>query len=78
MTTNGKANTQKETFNRTTSVSTNIQAEAATIWRLLTDASNYASWNSTVVSIEGDIKLGARIKLVSTLDPSRTFKLKVK
>jgi hypothetical protein len=30
------------------------------------------------VSLDGQIALGSKIKLVSTLDPGRTFSLKVK
>ena len=45
---------------------------------MLTNASDFSRWNSTVISIEGNINQGEKIKLKSTLDPSRTFKLKVK
>jgi len=75
---NGQATTEKKTFSRTTSVSTSIQADAATVWGLLTDAPNMASWNSTIVSVKGTIAEGEKIELVSKLDPKRTFKLKVK
>ncbi|MFN7118811.1 MAG: SRPBCC family protein [Saprospiraceae bacterium] len=75
---NGKATTVKTTFSRVTSVSIDIQADAAIIWTLLTNASDYPRWNSTVVSIEGNIAPGEKIKLKSTLDPKRTFTLKVK
>ena len=54
-----------------------IDAPAATVWNLLTDASTYADWNTSVRSIEGPIASGNTIKLVSELDPKRTFKLKV-
>ncbi|MEM9832995.1 MAG: SRPBCC domain-containing protein [Bacteroidota bacterium] len=74
----GQASTEKKTFSRTTSVSQNIEADASTIWSLLTDAADYARWNSTVISIDGKIRQGEKIKLKSTLDSSRTFKLKVK
>lgn len=73
-----KANTEKKTFSRTTTISALIQADAATVWTLLTNAADYPTWNSTVISIEGRIQLGEKIKLKSTLDPSRTFKLKMK
>ncbi|MBL7827599.1 MAG: SRPBCC domain-containing protein [Saprospiraceae bacterium] len=73
-----KATTVKKTFSRTTSVSTVIEADATIIWSLLTNASDFKRWNSTVISIEGDIAPGQKIKLISTLDPKRTFKLKVK
>lgn len=73
-----KATTIKKTFNRETTVSINIDADASIVWALLTNASDFSRWNSTVVSLEGDIKLGQKIKLRSTLDEKRTFKLKVK
>ncbi|MBT2585607.1 SRPBCC domain-containing protein [Arthrobacter sp. ISL-95] len=74
----GTATTTSKTFSRETRVSTTIDAPPSTIWRLLTDAKGYPAWNSTVVSVDGEIAPGSKIKLVSTLDPSRTFKLKVK
>ena len=74
----GKASTIKKTFSRQTSVSIEIKADAVIIWALLTNASDYPRWNSTVISIEGSIEKGQKIKLKSTLDPKRTFKLKVK
>jgi len=75
---NGKATTIKKTFNRTTTVSIKIDADAATVWRILTDAPGYPIWNSTIVSLKGKIAEGEKIELTSTLDPERTFKLKVK
>lgn len=74
----GKATTVKKTFNRTTNVSTFINADASIVWTLLTNASDYPRWNSTIISIEGEIMDGEKIKLKSTLDSTRTFKLKVK
>ena len=73
-----KATTIRKTFSRETSVSTTIQADAGIVWALLTNASDYPRWNSTVVSIKGDIRQGGNIELKSTLDEKRTFKLKVK
>lgn len=77
-TSNGKALTTKTTFSRETAVSIAIQADASIIWSLLTNANDFPRWNSTVVSIGGNIALGETIQLISTLDPKRTFKLKVK
>ena len=74
----GKATTIRKTFSRETSVSTTIQADAGIVWALLTNASDYPRWNSTVVSIKGEIRQGANIELKSTLDEKRVFKLKVK
>lgn len=75
---NGKASTVKTTFSRETSISIEIKADAAIVWALLTNASDYPRWNSTVTSVEGNISLGETIKLKSILDAKRTFKLKVK
>ncbi len=75
---NGTATTEKKTFSRTTTITQTINAEPAVVWSLLTNAKEYPTWNSTVISIEGEIQNGEKIKLKSTLDPSRTFKLKVK
>lgn len=75
---NGKAQTVKKTFSRETIITQKIKASDATIWSLLTNAADFPKWNSTVISIDGKIQLGEKIKLKSTLDSSRTFKLKVK
>ncbi len=75
---NGKAVTSKSTFSRETSVSVNIEADAAIIWALLTNAADFPRWNSTVISISGKIQNGETIELKSTLDEKRTFKLKIK
>ena len=74
----GKATTTKKTFSRETSVSTTIFADPAIVWALLTHASDFPRWNSTVTSVKGEIREGGTIELKSTLDEKRTFKLKVK
>ncbi len=74
----GKSTTVKSTFNRETTVSIEIKADPAIVWTLLTTASDYPRWNSTVTSIEGNIAHGEKIKLKSILDAKRTFKLTVK
>ena len=70
--------TIKKTFSRTTTISVIINADVSIIWKLLTNVSNFSRWNSTILSIEGEIVLGGRIKLKNYLDPKRTFKLKIK
>lgn len=75
---NGKAQTTKETFSRETSIQTTIFADPGIVWALLTHASDFPRWNSTVRSIKGEIRQGATIELKSTLDDKRTFKLKIK
>jgi uncharacterized protein YndB with AHSA1/START domain len=74
----GKAVTVKKTFSREISVHTTIFADPAIVWALLTRASDVSRWNSTVVSITGEIKERETIELKSTLDEKRTFKLKIK
>ena len=74
----GKATTVRKTFSRETTISKDIKADTSVIWKLLTTASDYPRWNSTVTSLEGTIAKGETIKLKSVLDAKRTFKLKVK
>ncbi|MEZ4721260.1 MAG: SRPBCC domain-containing protein [Flavobacteriales bacterium] len=72
------ATTVKKTFSRETTVSIDIKADASIVWALLTNASDFPRWNSTIISLEGEIKKGEKIRLKSTLDEKRIFKLKVK
>jgi uncharacterized protein YndB with AHSA1/START domain len=74
---NGVAVTTKRTFSRETTVSVDIQADKSILWALLTNADDFPRWNSTIISIEGKIAKGEKIKLKSKLDPKREFKLKV-
>lgn len=54
-----------------------INAPAEKVWSLLGDSSTWTDWNPTIVSIEGPIAVGQKVKLVSTLNPKRTFNLSV-
>ncbi|MBL8103674.1 MAG: SRPBCC domain-containing protein [Anaerolineales bacterium] len=76
--TNPKAVTEKRMFSRETTVSVKIEADPSIVWALLTHASDFPRWNSTVVSLTGEIKAGGDIELKSTLDEKRIFKLKIK
>jgi uncharacterized protein YndB with AHSA1/START domain len=78
LTSNGKAVTIKKKFSRETAISIDIQADKSIIWALLTNASDYPRWNSTVISIDGTVTKGGKIQLKSTLDPKRVFNLSVK
>ncbi|MBK6566158.1 MAG: SRPBCC domain-containing protein [Saprospiraceae bacterium] len=75
---NGKAITEKKFFSRETGVSIEINADKSIIWALLTNAADFARWNSTIISLEGNISLHEKIKLKSKLDAKRVFTLKVK
>lgn len=59
------------------SVTRSIQATPEVVWGLLTDATTYADWNPTIVSIQGPIGLNGTVSLVSTVDPKRMFKVNV-
>ena len=58
-------------------VTKEIGATPDAVWSILTDASRYTEWNPTIVSLDGTISEGQTIALVSTVNPKRTFKLKV-
>ena len=59
------------------SVTRNISADQGTIWDLLTDSSQYTSWNPAVLDIKGNIAGGEKIKLTSIVNPDREFTLTV-
>jgi hypothetical protein len=75
--TNGRATKTKSTFRLEYAVGTNINATPEKIWALLTHAQKFPSWNSTVISIDGDIALGQQIQVKVHAAPKREFKLKV-
>ena len=58
-------------------VNRSIDAPARRVWDLLTDAPGYKRWNKAVVSRDGPVEAGNTIKLVSAVNPGRTFALKV-
>lgn len=74
----GPATTIKKFFSRQTSVAIDIAASPEKIWKLLTHADAFASWNRTIVELTGKIAPGGTIVLRSTLAPERKFKLKIK
>lgn len=76
--TQGQATTVRTTFSRETAIQVSIAAEPAIVWALLTHAADFPRWNSTIISIQGEIRSGGAIELKSTLDEKRTFKLKIK
>jgi hypothetical protein len=51
------------TFTLTCRVEVKILADAQCIWSLLTDAQGFSRWNSTVTSIEGEIREGQRLRV---------------
>ena len=57
--------------------STTIQAAPEAIWRILTDAPGYPSWNTTVSSIDGRIALGEKVTVHAKVAPGRAFPINV-
>ena len=74
---NGKANKTKSTFRMEYSAGVNVKAKPEQVWAIMTNASDFPRWNSTVKSMEGKIGMGQVVKLVATIAPSRSFNLKV-
>jgi hypothetical protein len=54
-----------------------IAATPDRIWAVLTDGEHYPDWDSGVVRVEGRIAPGETIKVVSSVNPGRTFPVKV-
>src|SRR5262245_13453781 len=65
------------TFRTSCEITCNIRATPERIWALLTDASQFPQWNSTITSIGGRIALGETLELRVPAAPKRTFKPKV-
>jgi len=74
---NAKAVTVKKVFSRETTVSIQIDAQPEVVWGILTNAQKHPEWNTTIVSLKGEIKPGSKIELVSKLAPTRAFKLSI-
>jgi hypothetical protein len=73
----GKASKIKENGAMAYHIGTKINAPPEAVWKVLTDAPSYTSWNSTVVKLEGSIAKDEKIHLVAKISPDRTFDLKV-
>ena len=58
-------------------VTRTINAPAARVWEVLTDAATFADWNDSIISFEGPIEQGNKVKLVSVVNPKRSFSLRV-
>jgi hypothetical protein len=54
-----------------------ISAPPERVWVLLVDLPSWRAWNPTIVSIEGDMTPGGTVRLVATVNPQRTFTVRV-
>ena len=57
--------------------SSTITAKPDVIWGILTDGTNYSSWDSGVERVEGRIAPGETIKVYVKVNPGRAFPVKV-
>lgn len=69
-----QAETKSSTFRTQTTIAAEINASPDKIWRLLTDASYFPRWNSTVTEVQGKIAEGEQLKLRVRASPKRVFK----
>lgn len=58
-------------------VTRSIDAPPERVWAVLTDANSFAEWNDSIISFEGPIEEGRKVKLVSVVNPKRSFSLLV-
>ena len=58
-----KVTQTRSAFSLACGVAVNIQAKAERVWELLTDAEGFPRWNSTVTSIEGNIREEEQLRL---------------
>jgi len=62
---------------KTFQVSTLINAAPETIWAILTDASKYTTWNTTVDRVDGKIAPGEKVTVHAKASPGRAFPVRV-
>jgi hypothetical protein len=58
-----KITQSRSVFSMACRVELDIQATAAALWNLLTDAKGFPRWNSTITRVEGEIREGERLRL---------------
>ncbi|HUI80163.1 MAG TPA: SRPBCC domain-containing protein [Bryobacteraceae bacterium] len=71
-----RATQTRSVFGMVCCVKVRVLASAPRIWSLLTDAGGFPRWNSTVTSIEGQIREGERL-CIRVPGSDRTFTPKV-
>ena len=54
-----------------------IDAAPEAIWAVLTDGSNWTSWDSAVVRLDGEIAPGGTVTVYPEVNPRRGFRVKV-
>lgn len=54
--------------------STEINASPETVWKILTDASQYPEWDPGMIRLEGKIAPGEQLTVYAKVSPDRAFK----
>ena len=67
----------QSTFRMEYAIALPIRAAPEVIWKRLTNAAEFSTWNSTVSSIEGEIAKGQRLTIRVPIAPDRAFKPRV-
>jgi hypothetical protein len=62
---------------RSIETTTTIDATPERVWDVLADSSSWPDWDSGVVRVEGELRVGNRVKVVSELNPKRAYPVKV-
>jgi hypothetical protein len=73
----GKATSVRQLFSLETTVAIRTQATPERIWAVLTNAPDYPRWNSTILSLEGNMEEGKTVILRAADAPKRTFNIRV-
>ena len=55
-----------------------INAPASKVWSLLTSVAAQNQWNTTILKLEGEFKLGGRLTFLTKVAPKQPFKVVVK
>ncbi|MBL8909556.1 MAG: SRPBCC domain-containing protein [Archangium sp.] len=77
LTPDGKASRTRTADALDYSIAITIAAPPEVVWAVLTDASGFTRWNSTLTKLEGEIARDKKVSLVSKVAPDRTFTLTV-
>lgn len=72
-----KAVKTKSTFKMDYAITVNVKATPTRLWAMLTNAQDFPRWNSTLISVEGRIAAGEKIKLKAKSAPDRVFDLAI-
>jgi hypothetical protein len=77
LTPDGRATERKDDASLAYQVAIEIAASPERVMQVLTNAAGFTRWNSTLLRFEGEIVLGRKVTLVSTVAPKRAFSVKV-